>query len=233
MKKFLFGLLSIIIILTVIFFLLNINVTTRQGINYKWRTIMIPLYLKILDFFDRHYNYTQLVKNIVKDAKTDKERVMNIFAWAYANIRKVPDGFPIIDDHVWHIIIRGYGAEDQFSDVFTTLCNYAGVNAFYSCIYTEDKSSKIILSFAKFDNRWLVFDPYRGNYFKNKNGEIADIEEIERKNTWNIESLGGKPDIDYTAYFDNLPSVKDIGLSRTNIQSPLKRLMYELKKKLK
>ena len=57
---------------------------------------------------------------------------MEIFIWTCENIRKQPDGLPVIDDHVWHIIIRGYGEPDQSSDVFTTLCNYAGIRAFYA-----------------------------------------------------------------------------------------------------
>jgi len=232
MKKFLLRLLSIIIVITGILVILNMNVSTRQGINYQWRTIRIPLYLKIQDFFDRHYNYKELTKRIIRDTKTDKERVMKIFEWTYQNIKRVPDGFPVIDDHVWHIIIRGYGVFDQSADVFTTLCNYAGVDAFFSIIYTKDKTSQIPLSFIRLDKRWRIFDSYNGIYFKNKNGDIASIDDIKNSN-YKIVSIGEIKHFDYNVFFENLPVIKEIGLKRANIQSPLKRLIFELKKWIK
>ena len=62
MKKNFFRLLSIVIIFILILCVLNIGVTTKQGINYRVSEIKLPIYLKILDFVDRHYNYKNLVK---------------------------------------------------------------------------------------------------------------------------------------------------------------------------
>ncbi|UCB56960.1 MAG: transglutaminase domain-containing protein [Candidatus Omnitrophota bacterium] len=227
MKKLIW--VIIIVFIAGLIAVFNVDVNTRQGVNYKWHTIKIPLGLKILDFFDRHYNYKVLVKRIIKDSKNDTERALKIFEWTYKNIRRTPEDFPVIDDHVWHIIVRGYGVKDQYSDVFTTLCNYAGIEAFYTCIRSSSQKQKIALSFLKIEGKWSVFDPYRGIYFKNKDGDFASVEEI-KSGAISMESLGGKPDIDYAVYFCNLPSVKNAGLNRANIQSPLNRLLYELKK---
>lgn len=234
MKKSLCLLLCCIVVITGIFVILNIPVATRQGINYQWHTIRLPLYLKVLDFFDRHFNYKQLVKRIVKDADTDREKVMKIFEWAHQNIKAdVPKDWPIIDDHVWYIIVRGYGAKDQFSDVFTTLCNYAAIDAFYSWVYTQDRKQRIPLSFVRIDKKWVVFDPYHGIYFKARNDELADVEAIRSGSSWTIEALDEKPTIDYAIYFDNLPSIERMELKRSNIQSPLRRIMFEVKEWLK
>ncbi len=138
MKKNVTKPIVILIIIIGITTLININVTTEQCINYRCHSIRIPLYLKVLDFFDRHYHYKQLVREIIKNEKTDEGRVIKIFTWTYGNIRKVPSGFPVIDDHVWHIIIRGYGANDQFQDVFSTLCNYAGLEANFYYLFNND-----------------------------------------------------------------------------------------------
>ena len=46
-----------------------------------------------------------------------KKKTLKIFIWTHKNIRKAPEGLPVIDDHVWHTIIRGYGINDQSSDV--------------------------------------------------------------------------------------------------------------------
>lgn len=154
---------------------------------------------------------------------------MKIFAWTCANIRKVPDGFPIIDDHVWYIIIRGYGMSDQSSDVFATLCNYAGVDAFYTIIRTKDKASEIILSFVRLDKRWRFFDPYRKVYFRNNNGDLATVDDIKNGN-WKIVRIGEIKNFDYGVFFENLPVIKKIGLERSNMQAPLRHLIFEVKK---
>lgn len=231
MKKTIGILLSLALMFIGVLIILNIPVITRKGVNYNWSEIKIPLYLKILDFFDRHYNYKELVRNIVIESNTDEDRIMKIFEWTYKNIRKVPEGYPIIDDHVWHIIVRGYGASDQASDVFTTLCNYAGRDAFFCYIFSDDKSSRIPLSFVKLNSRWYVFDPYTGAYFRNNNGDIANINEI-RMGNWKLKSLAdsitGYPD--YKKYIINLPISIKQGLSRANIQSPLRRLIFEFNK---
>lgn len=214
-------------------FILNLEVTTLQGIDYVVRAKKIPLYLKLLDFFDRHYNYKLLANEIARGSKTDEERVMRIFEWSHANIRRVPEGLPVIDDHAWHIIIRGYGAGDQASDVFSTLCNYAGYGAFFKSVHALGKPGKMPFSFVKVRGRWLIFDPYRGVYFRNKNYEIASIEEMKSQDSLTIISLKADPKTDYTPYLDNLPSVKEMEMSRANIQSPAKRLLYELKKRIR
>lgn len=214
--------------------ILNLNVTTQQCIDYECHTISMPLYLKILDFFNRHYHYKQLVKNIVKDVATDEERVIKMFNWTYKNIKKAPAGLPVVDDHVWYTIVRGYAVNDQFSDVFTTLCNYAGIDAFYDWAYTQDKSGRISLSFIKINGKWYIFDPYRGAYFKDRAGNFATLEILKLGDGYIIEYLDKQTtiDIDYGRYLTNLASLKEIGLVRPKIQSPLNRFLFEIKKHL-
>jgi hypothetical protein len=233
-NKWLKRIILIISISIGIFYILNIKVTTQQGINYEVQTIEIPLYLKVLDFFDRHYNYKWTFERIIGDSKTEKEKALKIFKWTYENIKKTPEGYPVIDDHVWHIIVRGYGEVDQSADVFTTICNYADVDAFFYIVYDENRTSATTLSLVKLDGRWCVFDPYNGVYFKNKEGILAKIEDIINEN-WLIERIGEPkdPQINYTLYLKNLPPINEIGLRRANVQSPINRLRYEIKKWLK
>lgn len=218
-----------ITILLSIAFILNLKVSYHQGINYEYKFIKIPLYLKIIDFFSRHYHYHELTKEIIRSCKTEEEKVFRLFNWTHENIRHVPEGFPIIDDHVWNIIIRGYGADDQFHDVFTTLCNYVKIKAFFTWVASKKENKKISLSFVKFQEKWFVFDPFYGVYFKNNKGGLVDIESIKAGNY----SVAGHTDIakiDYSNYIDNLPSIKNIGLRRANTKSPLNRLLLEMKK---
>jgi len=228
MKKKLIIFIVAVVTLLGLFFVLNIEVTTKQGVNYVLRPVKIPLYLKVLNFFDRHYNYAELAKRIVKDVESDREKVFKIFYWVKENIKEQPDNLPVIDDHVWHIIVRGYGVPDQYSDVFTTLCNYVGVDAFFLWVFTKDKKEKMPLSFVKLDNEWRVFDPYNQIYFNNKEGDLISITDIRSGETWVAESSSGSVDVHYRIYLDNIPLIKDIGLRRANVQSPLNRLRFEI-----
>lgn len=220
--------LSVIIIITCLAVFLNIDTTTKQCIDYKCRTLKIPLYLKVVDLFGRHYNYENLVKDIIKDAKTDQERLMEIFVWTHNNIRKVPFGFPVVDDHVWNIIIRGYGADDQHQDVFATLCNYAKLEAFFRDIYNADKTLRKSFSFAKIKNNWVVFDVYNGIYFKNKEGQLANIKDILAGNWQYVALEGDTPIRNYQEYFNNLAFVdyENWKFTRSAIQSPFRRLIF-------
>lgn len=233
MNKFFLKLLLIAIILISIVSILNISVITRQGINYQVQEIRMPLFLKFLNFVDRHYNYTYLVKKIIADKHSEEEKAMALFVWAYENIRKQPKELPVVDDHVWHIIVRGYGVNDQSNDVFTVLCNYAGLDAFYNWVDAKSHDYRIVLSLVRINGAWRVFDSYNGIYFKNREGKLADIEEIIRGDWEEIGLIDKKSGVDYAGYFKNLLPVRGIGLKRVNTQSPINRLRYEIKKWLR
>lgn len=229
MKKRSWLLLISVFLVIVLACTLSMNVTTRQGIDYKVSSIKIPLYLKIVGFIDRHYNYKQLAQRIIGNERDEQKKVMKIFSWAHHNIKRQPETLPVIDDHVWHIIVRGYGMSDQSCDVFATLCNYAGIDAVFLRVHAYEGKREIWLSFAKINGRWVTFDPYRGVYFRDNDGVLADIKTLQSE-VFTMETVDKGPDIDYIPYFVNLPSLSNIGLSRSSVQSPLKRLLYLIKK---
>lgn len=233
MKRCIFKTLLGVVVIVCLVIILNIGVTTKQCINYECHSFRIPIYIKIFEFLDRHYNYASLTKSIIRDARSDEERVIKILAWMQSNIKRAPEGFPIIDDHVWHIIIRRYAVDDQFQDVFTALCNYAQLNAFFSGIKSEDGVRIKPLSFVKLKRGWSVFDACYGVYFKNRRGEIANIEDL-LSGDWQAFSISNKeiPDY-YPEYFKNLQKVNYANwkFSRSAIQSPASRFIYWIKGK--
>lgn len=234
MKKFYAGLLVVLAILG-IGLALNTKVTIRQGIDYKVRTLKMPLYLKLIDFYDRHLNYKQLTIEILASAgkkTSDGTTVLAIFNWTVANIAKQPKELPVIDDHVWHIIVRRYGADDQFQDVFATLCNYAGLNAFFDQLSTEEGQRKPF-AFVKVGNKWVVFDVFNGVYFRNAQGAIAGVDDLV-SGQWREENVKEHiPEDYYRAYFKSLPltDFNQQKFSRSRIQSPLRRFVSWLKSK--
>ena len=225
------ALLVVIIGLVLVF---NIKVTTSQGLNYKVQSIRIPLYLKVLDFFDRHYNYLSLARRITAGSKNQEERAIRLFEWTYNNIRPQPDDLPVVDDHAWNIIVRGYGMDDQHADLFATLCNYVGAESFFGWLKHKNEKKRIVLTFVKIDKAWRVFDPYRGNIVVAEKGKLASVEDIIAGN-WKIKCMPASKlsNFDYAPYFCNLEPISEISMKKSKLQSPFNRMIYQVKQLFK
>lgn len=219
----------IIIVLSVI--ILNIKVPTKQGVNYEVRVYKIPLYIKIIEFVDRDYRYRALSRKITQGEKDDKDKVMAILKWVASNIKTdTPDNWPVYDDHILNIIIRGYGEDDQINDVFTTLCMYSDLPAGWARIKEPLHRTELILSFVKIDKKWHVFDVFRNTYFVNNNGNIASIEDIASKRYTKKELFQriNACEVHYEDYFINIDNyLRDITL-RAEKQMPLHRAFHEM-----
>jgi hypothetical protein len=211
----------------------NIETITRQGINYQVRELKIPLYLKTLNFFDRHYNYKWLVRRILHNQKDESKKAKLIFQWTAAHIKKQPSELDIVDDHVWNIIVRGYGEDDQAADVCATLSNYAGLKGFLLRLKVSSGSApnRIRISAIYFDGAWHLSDPYRHTTFENKKGKWATINEIV-SGDWEAKSYKDSDDIknsiNYQNYFQDLDKIdfnSSYGGSRSSIQDPVSRLL--------
>ncbi len=222
---------AILIITALSVIILNIKVPTKQGVDYEVCVYKIPLYIKIIEFVNRDYRYRALSRGIVQGKKSDKDKVMAILKWVASNIKTdAPDDWPIYDDHILNIIIRGYGEEDQINDVFTMLCMYSDLPAGWVRIEEPLHRTKLVLSFVKVDNRWRVFDVFRNTYFINNNGDIASVKDIlskrytKKKFFQRIDTR----EVHYEDYFINIDNyLKDITL-RAKKQMPLHRALYEI-----
>lgn len=155
----------------------NLPVTTKQGVNYEVTEHRLPLYLKTFEFFDRDAQYRQLAREVTAGATSDRARVVAVFGWTARRIRPTPPDWPIVDDHILNIIIRGHGATDQRADVFATLLTYAGVPSFWQKV-KADTGDGVILTFVHLDGRWIVADVANGFLFTTKEGELATAEDL-------------------------------------------------------
>ncbi len=211
--------------------LLNKKVTSLRGVDYKVSRTTLPLYLKVLNFYDRHYNYKWLAKRITGHLDTREDKILRLFHWTHETIKPQPESLPVMDGHPWDVYVRGYGVTANFHDLFSTLCNYIGADAFFTALYVRDTRS-INMSFVRIKRGWVVFDPYNGIYFRNYTGDLATIEEISEQD-WHIVKLS-QTDISKASYeqyiIENLPRIKRLSsrLTTANIQSPINRLRFQL-----
>jgi len=224
-------------IFIVSFFILNIETTTRQGINHVTHELKIPLYLKLSNFLDRHWNYQWLVKQIVDKKMDDAEKIETVYLWTQKHIILQPSKLPVIDDHVWHIIIRGYGTEDQINDVFATLSNYAGLKAIILFCKAPEGKLPPYISLAAFflQGAWRLCDVSMGIKFVNNDNSWASFDEViagvGKAKSFKIPS-NGKPILDYYSYIQKLEKIdldRLYEVNRSSIQNPLARFLYFLK----
>lgn len=237
-RKTLWKAVFLFICIIVLGWVLNIETTTRQGINDRVQTIPIPLYLKLFGFFDRHLHYRWLAGRIITNEMDNQQKAEAIFQWTVSNIAKQPSQLSVIDDHAWHIIVRGYGEEDQLSDVFATLANYAGLKAFLlNCKGSAGSIKKHIwIAAVYYDNYWHVCDVYRNTVFINEANKWATLQEIIASK-WQLHLYDHTEEsiqeyVDYQKYFEKFKQLDFDQLHRKNrsaIQAPFPRFLQFLK----
>ena len=247
-KKFLITFFFVFFLL-IFFFLLNKETTGKISINYKVDEYKIPVYLKLTDFFERHFEYKYLVKKINFEHGNKKDIILNTSKWLNLNIKKIPKGVDVIDYHPLTIIKRRLGEQDQFNDILSILLVYQDIDSFF---IDKFKNINHPLTLFKINGHWSIIDPYYGYYFINKHQNLASIEEL-KTSEWEIINLKNKEKINsiflndydeiklfYQKIFNNLQSSKEIDdthiferSGRSYTQNPISRLRYEVFKKLK
>ncbi|MEK7790031.1 MAG: hypothetical protein AAB309_00210, partial [Deltaproteobacteria bacterium] len=168
------------------FLILNVKVTTKQGIDTVVTKRKIPLYLKGISFFARHYETQYLAKSITVLQNSPTKKIEAIFAWTLENIKRQPPDLPVVDDHQWHIIVRGYGAADQMNDVFSLLSVYNGFKSYYQLLKDREQR-RHPFSFVFVEGRWVLFDVCHETYFLNEQSRWADLTEL-RLNRFRVVS---------------------------------------------
>lgn len=208
-----------------VWMLAMVRATTRQAVDFHTTVKKIPLYAKAIAFVHRDVEYRLLAREITAGLTSEPERVLAVFEWTRQHIRQTPTDWPVVDDHVWHIIIRGHGLADQMADVFTTLSTYAGVPAFW-------KQGLVILSFARVEGRWRMFDVANGLVFTDAQGHLADVHELFSypqliRMTSGSRTVGHLPYDQYVVRFRpfHLPPVL-----RAEQQMTLPRLLFEARR---
>jgi hypothetical protein len=127
-----------------------------QGVDFVITARPLPLYVKAVDFVHRHEHYRLLAREITAGLTGDRERAEAVLAWTLREIRPIPEGFPVVDDHVFDIIVRRYGSTDQRADVFTVLLTYAGVPAYWKSV--KGGAMPGLHTYARIDGQWLLAD---------------------------------------------------------------------------
>jgi hypothetical protein len=209
-----------------------VPVATRQGVNFDVSSRTIPLYAKTLAFLHRDVEYRLLSREITRGARGEAARAEAVVRWTHAHITRTPTGWPVIDDHVWHIIVRGHGLEDQMADVFAILASYAGVRAFWRPI--SPNPIRFVPAFVRLDGRWAMADAARGLLFRDAEGRPLDIARVlsdpahaeQHRTAFEVDGRS------YWAYLDELRPFRVPAVTRAEQQMPWPRVWLQLRRAL-
>jgi hypothetical protein len=123
---------------------------------------------------------------------------------------------------------------DGRSSTIVTLTGYAGVPAVAKWIRSPHGDFRLVLSFAYLNGRWIPFDVERHIAFRDRNGQLAGVEELVADpalidaQTQGI-LLKGAPYSSLMSKATLLPFVVAHPL-RAEMQQPWPRLRYELRR---
>lgn len=208
--------------------------TTKQGVDYHVTTSRVPVSIKLMEFLVRDHAYRRAASALTQGLQEDEARALAAFQWTREHIRKTPPGWPVVDDHILHIMIRGYGEGDQMADVFTTLSAYAGVPAFWQSVRSSDPDQGlIVLSFVQVEGEWTVWDVERGVIFRDEQGRLAGLRALVDDPGLMIHSGALDPALArfYQPFLETgLRSVTIPLAPRPYAQMPWPRLLFELKR---
>lgn len=202
--------------------------STRQAINYEVKEIPLPLHLKTMQFMTRFANYHWLLDRLLDGNESELETVRKLQTWAYTAIRPQPESLPVIDDHVWDIVVRGYGKPDQRVDVIATLCNLSDIPAMPILAKRNNEDGLTLLAFRHI-GQWCFSDPARDVFFMTGEGRFAEAAQL-LEGRFVAMSGGQQVDFDYRPYFSDILHDYDElhRVSRSNIQDPVSRLLAYL-----
>ena len=201
---------------------------TRVSVNHVVHERRIPLVVKSVQFLQRDARYACQARQIITGIRGEEPRVLAIYQWTLTQIQPQPREKDVVDDHVWNIIERGYGASDQRADVFTTLLAYAGIPAYWSLIGSG--SGRVPVSFVLIDGQWRMFDVANEIIFRAPDGRLATVEELAASPALirNAASTRLENAEAYFAYFDGFEPPVPRRTLRPGLQMPISRLVFEL-----
>ena len=208
-------------------------VHTRQGINYEVTQQTLPLSLKLAGFVYRDMEFRHLARTLTRGIRGDEAKVLRLYEWVRSHITTGnPPGLPVVDDHVWNIIVRGYGDPDQLADVLATLCAYAGLPAELVIVRPPGQDPIHALAMVKLHGRWYPIDPYYGVIVRDGQQRLVSREallehpELAQQIAPGLMIRG----IEYSRLLTWLPDVAASTELRPYRQMPLWRVWYVLRR---
>jgi hypothetical protein len=199
-----------------------------EGVDDRIIVHRMPLWEKAAKFYIRHREFLQWAEEAAGGETDPQRRVLRLMEWTRSQVKPIPSGLPLVDDHISHIVLRHYGNDGQLAEVFTALATYTGNEGRWGKASSPPgASARAILCFIESGGKWWALDVWNGGWFETASGQIATIENFKhperlRQRGQAPEQLGGLP---YISYFQDVEGVFKRSFSRARGQMPWPRLL--------
>lgn len=211
-------------------------VHSRQGINYEVTQHTLPLSLKLAGFVYRDMEYRHLARELTRGIYGDDAKVLRLYEWVRSHVAAgVPPGLPVVDDHVWNIIVRGYGDPDQLADVLATLCAYAGIPAELAMLGPPGGRMGHAIAMVQLEGRWCPLDPFYGIVVRSADGHLMSREELLADPAPLRQAAHGLiiKGVEYSHFYAWLPEIGSSAELRPYRHMPVRRAWYALQRGLR
>lgn len=229
MKRFSIGLIVGALGAGLLLFLVGqIPTIGLEAVDDRMIVHRMPLWEKAAKFYIRHREFRQWAEEAAGGETDPQRRVLRLLEWTRSQVKPIPQGQPLVDDHISHIVLRHYGNDGQLAEVFTALAAYTGNEGrWWEASSPPGASARAILCFIESGGKWWVLDVWNGGWFETESGQIATIEDFKhperlRQRGYASELLGGAP---YISYFQDIERVFMRSFSRARGQMPWHRLL--------
>jgi len=140
-------------------------------------------------------------------------------------VQPTPPGFPVVDDHVLHTIIRGYGTPDQQAEVLALLAIDSGYPSTGMHLQVPGSRAGIDITVVQLGTGLVICDVEHRLLFRNDTGHLARLETLLQHPEWIAASagslvVGGVP---YVRHLETLRTTP-ISFSRMEAQRVWPRL---------
>ncbi len=208
----------------------QIPTTGLEGVDDRMIVHRMPLWEKAARFYIRHREFQQWAEEAAGGETDPQRRVLRLLEWTRNQVKPIPPGLPLVDDHISHIVLRHYGNDGQLSEVFTALATYTGNEGRWEAYSPPGASARAALCFIESNGKWWVLDVWNGGWFETPSGQVATIEDF--KHPEQLHRRGVAPEVldgtPYVDYFRDAENVFKRSFSRAKGQMPWHRLLMVL-----
>jgi hypothetical protein len=204
-------------------------VTTAVGSDHHVTLKRLTLFEKAVAFVDRELETRRLTAEIAGSDGTPEQRLLRMYEWVAANIHPVPPGLPLVDDHIWNIFVRRYGAIDQRAEALAVIASYDGMPAARVPLGKTSGRRAVQLTIVQLGERVVVFDVNNRIAFRKASGELATLNDLKTDFSL-IERNGGDLIVDGSPYVENFREIRSYRPSFVRMEK--QRLLPRLKDEL-
>jgi hypothetical protein len=131
----------------------------------------------------RYYSMKELIYKVIATQITqgsgnDQENALKLFEYVHQNLY-TPINTKSTDEDQLHHLLRNVAWCDSQANILVALARKVGISGGWVALYGYDKISHHSVAVLHINGKYRMFDPFMGYVFKDQEGNIATLEDIQ------------------------------------------------------